>query len=62
MATIIPFRLSEERRSIGGGSAAGHSAEIVIFPGVRIERWVEDIPPYDADFDDEDEFLDPDEG
>lgn len=44
MGTIIEFRRPETARGVPpaepdcGDAPAGHSAEIIIFPGVRIER------------------------
>jgi len=44
MATIVEFRLPETDRKASGAALAtekypkGRSAEIIIFPGVRIER------------------------
>jgi hypothetical protein len=43
MATILEFRsrtMREPARHLSGGSA-----EIVLFPGVRYERWAEDPQP-----------------
>jgi hypothetical protein len=45
MGIILPFRQIEGRRMAAAGLAALRSAEIVIFPGVRIERWPGDRPP-----------------
>ena len=40
MATILKFRVRTTRRRITGvGARQPRSAEIVIFPGVRYERW-----------------------
>lgn len=40
MATIIEFRGSERAPAARGAGVQGRkSAEVVIFPGVRFERW-----------------------
>jgi hypothetical protein len=39
MATILKFKIPTARNVSRFG--AGHSAEIVLFTGVRYERWVE---------------------
>jgi hypothetical protein len=41
MATIVEFRASQSRYQTASRPAYGASAEIVIFPGVRYERWAE---------------------
>ncbi len=42
----IIYRIEQTgQRSSGGRSAAGTSAEIIIFPGVRYERWIEGAEP-----------------
>lgn len=40
MATILAFRASSDEAT-KAGRRKGRSAEIVIFPGVRYERWPE---------------------
>jgi hypothetical protein len=37
MATILEFRAATRNRSNSGEQPAG--ADIIIFPGVRVERW-----------------------
>jgi len=39
MAEILQFRASRENASKHRGRKSPRSAEIVIFPGVRYERW-----------------------
>jgi hypothetical protein len=39
MATIIEFRQSADEVRPRASRRVGRSAEIVIFPGVRYERW-----------------------
>ena len=39
MATILEFRASQEPSKPAHGRRKRRSAEIVIFPGVRYERW-----------------------
>jgi hypothetical protein len=41
MAQILSFRTPEYRSSGGADPSAGVSAEVIIFPGVRYERWDE---------------------
>lgn len=41
MAQILSFRTPEFRSSEGAGTSAGVSAQVIIFPGVRYERWDE---------------------
>ena len=41
MAQILSFRTPEFRSSEGNGRRAGVSAEVILFPGVRYERWEE---------------------
>ncbi|MBC7832738.1 MAG: hypothetical protein H7Y62_12045 [Hyphomicrobium sp.] len=41
MAQILSFRTPEFRSCDGVGITAGVSAEVIIFPGVRYERWKE---------------------
>lgn len=41
MATILEFRASDERPLRLRRRKSGASAEIVIFPGIRYERWRE---------------------
>ena len=41
MAQILSFRTPEYRSSDSAGTSAGASAEVIIFPGVRYERWEE---------------------
>ena len=42
MATILEFRASSEPKKPAGGRRKPRSAEIVIFPGVRYERWTDE--------------------
>lgn len=44
MGTIVEFRAGQGRAVAPPGVLTGKSAEIVIFPGIRIERW-EETPP-----------------
>jgi hypothetical protein len=45
MASILEFRKSGcQLRPHAGRAAAGASADIVLFPGVRYERYVEEAP------------------
>jgi hypothetical protein len=47
MASILEFRKSAFRfRPLNDKSGASATAEIVLFPGVRYERWSEE-PPQD---------------
>lgn len=39
MATILEFRASREKPAVGPRRRPSRTAEIVIFPGVRYERW-----------------------
>ena len=39
MATILEFRASQEKSAKSVGRRRGDAAEIVIFPGVRYERY-----------------------
>ena len=39
MAQILSFRTPEYRSSDAGARRAGISAEVILFPGVRYERW-----------------------
>jgi hypothetical protein len=39
MAQILSFRTPEFRSSDAGARRAGISAEVILFPGVRYERW-----------------------
>jgi len=41
MATILEFRASDEKQLRPRHRERGSSAEIVIFPGIRYERWRE---------------------
>lgn len=41
MAQILSFRTPEYRTSEGPAPRAGVAAEVIIFPGVRYERWEE---------------------
>ncbi len=58
MGAILDFRGARGRKAEGGrrSTAADRPAEIVIFPGVRIERWAEeflaDAPMEDDDISD----------
>ena len=42
MAQILSFRTPEFRASDAGVRRAGISAEVILFPGVRYERWGDD--------------------
>jgi hypothetical protein len=44
MGIIVEFKPVQGRAIAPPGMLANRSAEIVIFPGVRIERW-EETPP-----------------
>ena len=39
MAQILSFRTPEFRSSDAGARRAGISAEVILFPGIRYERW-----------------------
>ena len=39
MAKILEFRAADEKTAVKGALRKRRSAEIVIFPGVRYERW-----------------------
>jgi hypothetical protein len=41
MAQILSFRTPEFRSSDSAVTSAGVSAQVIIFPGVRYERWEE---------------------
>ena len=41
MAQILSFRTPEFRSSEGTRQRAGISAQVIIFPGIRYERWDE---------------------
>jgi hypothetical protein len=41
MAQILSFRTPEFRSSDAGARRAGISAEVILFPGVRYERWAD---------------------
>jgi hypothetical protein len=41
MATILTFRPGELRRDARDLGSAAASAEVIVFPGVRYERWDE---------------------
>ena len=41
MAKILTFRAGELQRQDGGGACGGVSCEVIIFPGIRYERWSE---------------------
>jgi hypothetical protein len=41
MAQILSFRTQEYRSSEGTSPRTGVPAEVIIFPGVRYERWDE---------------------
>ncbi len=43
MGMVVEFRQQSGRMSAPVAAMGGKSAEIVIFPGIRIERWSE--PP-----------------
>jgi hypothetical protein len=39
MAQILSFRTPEYRTGEGTGPRDGDSAEVILFPGIRYERW-----------------------
>jgi hypothetical protein len=39
MATILTFRTAEFRTNEGTDRRASVSAEVILFPGIRYERW-----------------------
>jgi hypothetical protein len=41
MAQILSFRTPEFRTSEGTAPRKGYSAEVILFPGIRYERWSE---------------------
>lgn len=41
MATILNFRSAEFRTGVGTSRREGDSAEVILFPGIRYERWKE---------------------
>jgi hypothetical protein len=41
MAQILSFRTPEFRDGEATSRHQGHSAEVILFPGVRYERWAE---------------------
>jgi hypothetical protein len=41
MAQILSFRTPEYRSSEDSGQRTGVAAEVIIFPGIRYERWDE---------------------
>jgi hypothetical protein len=43
MAKILSFRTPEFRSGYEARQCADHSAEIILFPGVRYERWGDDV-------------------
>ena len=46
MAQILSFRTPELRGTGTAGRREGSSAEVILFPGVRYERWADrDAPP-----------------
>lgn len=45
MATILEFRSQSSRSVESTHHRDGVSAEIVLFPGIRYERWIEDAEP-----------------
>ena len=45
MATILEFRASKEKPQRKIRRRSRRTAEIVIFPGVRYERWADNTPP-----------------
>lgn len=49
MATILEFRASQESEQKPKARRRRRSAEIVIFPGVRYERWVDEPARPDAE-------------
>lgn len=44
MGMVVEFRQQSGRMGAPVGAVSGKSAEIVIFPGIRIERWAEPPP------------------
>ena len=44
MATILKFRASDDDGTTRSRRRKGRTAEIVIFPGVRYERWRDTEP------------------
>lgn len=42
MAQILSFRTPEFRAGADAGANSGGSAEVILFPGVRYERWKDD--------------------
>lgn len=44
MATIIEFRLRVEPAMAAEAPADGRLGQVIIFPGVRIERRAEEVP------------------
>jgi len=44
MATILDFRSVDRPRGRRGGGTQARTAEVVLFPGVRYERWTETAP------------------
>ena len=45
MATIYRITQTAAPQRQPAGTANGGSAEIILFPGVRYERWEDDTPP-----------------
>lgn len=41
MAKILNFRSAEFRTGEGASRREGDSAEVILFPGIRYERWSE---------------------
>jgi len=46
MAKILSFRTPEFRSGYDASRDEGNSAEIILFPGVRYERWGEEFTPH----------------
>ena len=44
MATILEFPQSDHVAR-GSENGSGHACEIIIFPGIRYERWEDAAPP-----------------
>ncbi len=45
MASILEFRVPPHAKPNGDGGRSCEAANIIIFPGVRYERWSEPPPP-----------------
>lgn len=44
MATILEFRAQSREAPVGAARSTSRTAEVVLFPGVRYERWGEAAP------------------